>query len=128
MNLHEETEKREELKYLDYDATHQHSNIFRPEVNNVLHSKSSCLLLISVIFDIFSSSLREKWDNWSRRSPALKQRLTVGLCNDACAKCAREILSLPPSPPPPHPASILLLSLIISFLLFFSRFVLSFIN
>ena len=45
----------------------------------------------------------------------MKQRLTVGLCNDACAKCAREILSLPP----PHPASILLLSLIISFLLFF---------
>ena len=47
--LHEETEKREELKFLDYDATHQHSNIFQPEVNNVLHPKSSCLLLISLI-------------------------------------------------------------------------------
>ena len=46
---HEETEKREELKFLDYDATLWHSAIFRLEVNNVLYPEFSCSLLILLI-------------------------------------------------------------------------------
>ena len=47
--FHEETEKREEQKFLDYDATLRHATIFRLEVNNVLYPEFSCSLLISLI-------------------------------------------------------------------------------
>ena len=45
----EETEKREEQKFLDYDATLWHATIFRLEVNNVLYPEFSCSLLILLI-------------------------------------------------------------------------------
>ena len=47
--FHEETEKREEQKFLDYDATLWRATIFRLEVNNVLYPEFSCSLLISLI-------------------------------------------------------------------------------
>ena len=47
--FHVVTEKREEQKFLDYDATLWHATISRLEVNNVLYPEFFCSLLISLI-------------------------------------------------------------------------------